>query len=333
MFGEGIVLDPATESATNAPLWLHQRSNGSLSPGVTLSADGGHQYPTPDPDDVWVSSPETEGELRGNTRPQRRTITVTLQVVEPTDPGATNKATNPSAQVNTTGWTNNSLTLFERQTTLPARLDGFDTAIHATGNADDDSTYLSASVTNGVTETFSAWVYVVTGTVRLEVWNATPALSVSGSNILAGSWQRVALPFTPGATNTWTFRVAQNGAGTSEFYVTGVQIGPADPYFSGDTPGCYWTGTRGASASVRRTPGGERYDGIKVDIEDKIAKLNQFGGTYRRTLPSGETITFDVQAAQLASWQEDPVAETFRYTKCQISFTCKPYGRGGAVTV
>src|SRR6266498_3835091 len=110
--------------------------------GVRLSADGGHSYPTGDPDDVWVSSPETEGELRGNARAQRRTISVKLQVEEPPDPAATNKATNPTAAVGTTGWTNNSLVLMERKAVLPARLDGFDTAIHATSNADDDSSHL-----------------------------------------------------------------------------------------------------------------------------------------------------------------------------------------------
>jgi hypothetical protein len=331
--GEALVLDPQTEAAANAPLWLHQRTNPVLSGGVLLSADGGHSYPPPEPDAVWVSSAETEGELRANTRPQRRVITTTLQIIEPTDAAAINKATNPSAMVDTTGWTNNSLTLMERQTVLPARLDGFETAVHATANADDDSSHLSAAVTNGVAETFSAFVYVVSGTVRLEVWNATPAINTQSANITAGSWQRVVLPYTPTTTATYTFRVAQNGADTSEWYATGMQIGPADPYFSGDTTGCYWTGTRGASTSQRRAPGGARYAGIKSDIEDKVAKLNRLGGTFRRVLPSGERITFDVLEARVVSWAEDPIAELYRVIKCELEFTCKPYGRGDEVTV
>lgn len=331
--GEAIVLDPQNENAANAPLWLHARTNTSLSTGVALSADNGHAYPPPEPDAIWVSSVETEGELRGNTRPQRRVITTTLQIVEPGDATATNKATNPAAGKDTTGWTNNSLTLMERQTTLPARLDGFDSAIHATSNADDDSSHLSAAVSSGVVETFSAWVYVVSGTVRLEVWNATPAINTSSANITAGSWQRIVLPYTPTTTATYTFRVAQNGAGTAEWYVTGMLIGPADPYFDGDTPGCYWTGTRGASSSTRRASGGARYAGIKNDIEDKIAKLDRSGGTLRRTLPSGERITFDVIQARIVSWSEDPIAELRRVIKGELEFTCKPYGRGDEVTV
>lgn len=330
--GEAICLDPQNENAANAPLWLHARGT-ALGNGVLLSADGGHSYPAPEPDAIWVSSPETEGARRGNTRPNNQVITTTLQIVEPGDAAATNKATNPNAASGTTGWTNNSLVLMERQTTLPARLDGFDTAIHATSNADDDSSHLSASVTSAVAETFSAWVYVVSGTVRLEVWNATPALNANSANITAGSWQRIVLPYTPTTTATYTFRVAQNGAGTAEWYVTGMQIGPADPFISGDIPGCFWTGTRNASTSTRRAPGGPRYAGIKNDIEDKVAKLDRSGGTLRRTLPSGERITFDVVQARMIQWQEDAIAELRSFIKCDLEFTCEPYGRGDEVTV
>lgn len=337
MSGEALVLDPQTESTANAPLWIHSRGNADLSNGVYLSADGGHAYPTPEADAIWVSSPETEGELRANTRPQRRVITTTLLVVEPTDAAATNKATNPTAGKDTTGWTNNSLTAMNRvllkdDTGLPF-LPGFDTGLHISGDADDDSAYLSASVTNGVAETFSAWVFVNSGTCRLEVWNATPALNASSANITAGSWQRVVLPYTPTTTATYTFRLAQNGAGTFNAYVTGMQIGPSGSYFDGDTPGCYWTGTRGASSSTRRATGGARYAGIKSDIEDKVAKLDRYGGTLRRTLPSGERITFDVVEARINSWTEDVISELRRIIRCELAFTCKPYGRGDEVTV
>jgi len=327
---ETLVLDPYSEGSANAAYWIHARSQAT---GIYLSADGGHEYPPPEPDAIWVFSPETEGQLRANTRPTQRTITAHLQVLEPTDATATNKATNPMAAVDTTGWTNNSLTLMERQTTLPAKLDGFDTAIHATSNADDDSSHLSAAVTNGVAETFSAWVYVVSGTVRLEVWNATPALNTSSANITAGSWQRIVLPYTPTTSATYTFRVAQNGAGTAEWYVTGMQIGPADPFFSGDTPGCFWTGTRHASTSTRRASGGPRYAGIKDDLENKIADMDRSGGTFRRYLPTGEAITFDVQQARIVSWQEDVIAELRNAIKVDVEFLCKPYGRGLEVTV
>lgn len=335
---EVLVLDPYSENSATAAYWIHARSQAT-STGIYLSADEGHTYPPPEPDAMWVSSPETEGQLRANTRPGQRTITARLQVVEPTDAAATNKATNPALAVNTTGWTNNSLTQFFRLylkdqgfTGTPPYPDGFDTCLIMVGDADDDSAYLSAAVTNGVAETFSAWVYV-TGAVRLEVWNATPALNVASANITPGSWQRVALPYTPTTTATYTFRVAQNGAGSSIAYITGVQIGPADPYFDGDTPGCYWTGTRHASTSIRRAPGGPRYAGIKDDLENKIAKMDRYGGTFRRQLPTGELITFDVQQARIVSWQEDVIAELRRAIKVDVEFLCKPYGRGGEVTV
>lgn len=321
--GEAIVLDPQNESVAFAPLWLHAPS---LASGIQVSE---HAYPEPEQDVTWATSPDTEGDLPVNARPQRRTITLALWVVEPVDAAATNKATNPTAGRDTAGWTNNSLTLMERRTTLPARLDGFDTAIHATGNADDDSAYLSAAVTNAVAETFTAWVYVVSGTVRLEAWNATPALNASSANITVGSWQRVTLPYTPTTTATYTFRVAQNGAGTCEFYVTGMQIGPADPYLDGDVAGCYWTGTRVASTSTRRASGGSRYAGVKADVESKIATVS----VLRRTLPSGERISFDVLTARITAWREDVVAEQRRVIHADVELVCRPYGRGNVVTV
>jgi len=338
MAGESVVLDPYTESTSNAPLWLHARGNSSLSTGVVLSADGGHQYPTPEPEAIWIGTTETEGELRGSTRPQRRVIPVTLQIIEPTNGAATNLCTNPVFATGTAGWTNNSLTVFAAsryQITDPAMsfLPGFDTALHATSDADDDNAAFSLAVTNGTPVVFSAWVWVNSGTVRMEVWNATPALFANSANIALGSWQRVTMSVTPNASATWTFRVAQNGAGTANWWMTGVQLGPADPYFDGDTPGCAWTGTRNASTSTRAATGGARYAAIRGAIESKIAKLDQYGGTYRRTLPTGEHIIFDVQAARLVSWQEDPLAEQNRYVKAAIEFTCKPYGRGLEVTV
>jgi hypothetical protein len=340
MPGESLVLDPYTESPSNAPLWLHSRSNATLAPGVFLSADGGHQYPPPEPDSVWVSSPETEGDIRGMTRPQRRVISVKLQIVEPTDAALVNRCTNPTFGFDTTGWTNNSLPLFQRVVLIPTlggtlhMLPGFDTALNANGDASGDNASTTFSVTSAVPVTFSAWVYSVsTPPARLEVWNTAPALFANSAAAIPDRWNRLSVTFTPNASGTWTFRVAQSGAGAMTTYFTGVQIGPPDPYFDGDTPGCYWVGTRNASISQRRAPGGTRYAGIKADIEDKLAKLNAEGGTYRRTLPTGERITFDVQEARLMSWQEDPLAETYRYTKCEIEFACKPYGRGVTVDV
>lgn len=329
--GEALVLDPQNEATANAPLWLH--SGGLRFGGIALSADGGHSYPPPEPDAIWVSSPETEGELRANTRPGRRTISVTLLIREPDDATATNKALSPTAGPNLLTWGSAGTVIFERVTTLPARLDGFDTAVHVTTNSDDDSCRVNAGVTASLAETFTAWVYVVSGTVRLELWTSLPSFVQAGANITTGSWQRVALPYTPGSSDTWSFRVAQNGAGTAEWYVTGVQIGPADPYFDGDTPGCYWTGTRMQSSSVRRATGGARYVGIRSDIEDKIAKLDRYGGTLRRTLPSGDRITFDVIQARVVEWQEDVIAELRNMIRCELEFVCKPYGRGDEVTV
>jgi hypothetical protein len=339
MAGESIVLDPYAESTANAPLWLHSRSNGSLAPGVGLSADTGHSYPTPEPEAVWVSSPDTEGELLGATRPQRRTITARLQIVEPGDAAAVNACTNPVFATGTTGWTNNSLTTFasgvyQAVDTGVAFLPGFDTGLHTVGDALADSANFSFSAVNGVAQTASVWVWANLGSVRIEVWTAAPAAFVTSATVTSlDGWTRLVLPFTPNATATWTVRLSQAASGAHNAWWTGVQIGPRDPYFDGDTPGCYWTGTRNASTSQRRAPGGKRFAGIKADVEDKISAMNALGGTYRRTLPTGEHITFDVLQARLIGWDEQATAEQYRYIKGDVEFVCKPYGRGPSVTV
>jgi hypothetical protein len=333
--GEALVLDPFAEAVGNAPLWMHGLANS----GVFLSADGGHSYPTPQSEEIWVSSPDTEGELLGNSRPQRRVVSVVLQIIEPTDGAATNACTNPVFAVDTAGWTNNSLTTMARSVykqTDPALpfLSGFDTALHTAGDAVADSANHSVATQSGVAQTVSAWVWVNSGSTRLEVWTDAPAVFATGTTVLPTSaWQRVALTFTPSASATWTLRLSQVAAGTHNAWWTGVQVGPADPYFDGDTPGCDWTGARHASSSVRLASGGKRYAGIVNDLENKIAEIDAAGGTYRRTLPSGDTITFDVQKARITEETHDIIAELRRALKMSIDFTCKPYGRWSEVTV
>jgi hypothetical protein len=68
---------------------------------------------------------------------------------------------------------------------------------------------------------------------------------------------------------------------------------------------------------------------IVSNLQRKIGKLFREGGTYRRVLPSGDTITFDVlqfgariQVPADKRWVARGVADV------TITFTCKPYGRG-----
>lgn len=337
--GESVVLDPYMISTANAPLWLHSTN---LDIGMALSADSGAQYPTPDQDVTWVFSGDTEGELPGRKRPHNRVIPVTLQIVEPPDGAATNLCTNPVAgSASTTGWTNNSLTSFlsrvyQIQDPNMPFLSGFDTAFLITGDASGDNAAFSLAVTNGQTYTVSMWNWVNSGTQRLEVFTAVPALFASGANFTNGVWNRNSLTFTANATATWTVRVSQNAAGTSNGWFTGVLIttgSTVQDYFDGDMAGCVWTGTRNASTSTRKATGGARYAGIRGDLESKIAKLNEFGGTYRRTTPTSEHINFDVRAARLVSWEETVEAELGRYIKAQLEFNCRPYGYGLEVAV
>lgn len=75
MAGEQLILDPTSEDASNTQL------------DITSSALGyfllGHDYPTPENDEVWAYSADTEGEQRANTRRKNRTITVKVRCIEP----------------------------------------------------------------------------------------------------------------------------------------------------------------------------------------------------------------------------------------------------------
>lgn len=335
MPGERLILNPVSESTSNAPLEL-VGPNGTTSWG-TLLLD--HAYPAPERSMVVAASSDTEGDYLAHTRYQNREISMSLRVAEPTEGAGTNLATNPRAAVDTTGWTNSGLAGMTRvvldQTGTPIGLQGAETALRAQGNSDTDVAYLSAAVTSGQTYRFSAYVYLDTNTatgVKLTARNASGTLKASSSTLSTlDTWTRLDVSVAADSTSTWRFGIEQTGAGAADAYVTMVLIEQSSSlgeYFDGDTPGCSWSSTRHQSSSTRPATGGARFYSILDDLQSTIDRIVREGGTLKRVAPGAKPMIFDLIDASI----EIPQGNAFlhgRRTTATLTFTAKPFYRRG----
>lgn len=68
------------------------------------------------------------------------------------------------------------------------------------------------------------------------------------------------------------------------------------------------------------------------NLDRKIGKLKREKGTYKRTLPNGDTIVFDVETVNGGDRLFDDHFINQRYTEDTLVFVCKPYGRGPSST-
>jgi len=66
-------------------------------------------------------------------------------------------------------------------------------------------------------------------------------------------------------------------------------------------------------------------------LADKLAKVNRQGGTLRRTLPTGDAITFDLLTADQIDPSWDPTWDIARALTLDVHFTAKPFWRGTEV--
>jgi hypothetical protein len=335
MPGERLILNPVSESTSNAPLEL-VGPNGTTSWG-TLLLD--HAYPAPARSPVVASSSDTEGDFLAHTSYQNREISMTLRVAEPTEGAGTNLATNPRAAVDTTGWTNSGLAGMTRvvldQTGTPIGLQGAETALRAEGNSDTDVAYLSAAVTSGQTYHFSAYVYLDTNTatgVKLTARNASGTLKASSSTLSTlDTWTRLDVSVAADSTATWRFGIEQVGAGASDAYATMVLIEQSSSlgeYFDGDTPGCSWSSTRHQSSSTRPATGGARFYSILDDLQSTVDRIVREGGTLKRVAPGAKPMVFDLIDASV----EIPQGNVFLHgkrTTATLTFTAKPFYRRG----
>jgi len=339
--GFRLTLDNAIENSANSPLELSS-PDGSLGGGILLMKQ---EYPPAESRALWARSIDTEGASRPSKSRDIRDIKLELRLAEPSDPASTNLVTNPDCAIDTTGWTNSSLSTMDRAILDTAGLPisvhepGSDTALRCIGSANAQRAYASVPVTNGTTYTFAAYVYLGANTangVRLSVYNATPTLRADSPTITtAGSWARYSVTFTADSSATWQVGLEQVGAGATTAYTTGACLEASSTvtaYFDGDTPGCSWTGAHQGSTSARKAPGGQRLKGIITDLQKSLQKIDREGGTLRLRPPSGELVTFDILDTNLDGELDVSYLRALK-TTCNVTLTAKPWGRGPEITL
>jgi len=333
---ERITLDPISEATTNAPLEI---ASGN---GINLVS---HDWPTPSREFQFASAVDTEGEIPAD-EPHMKNFepTMVLRVREDGAAAGTNLLTNPKCAVDTTGWTNASLPIMARVAlpsgAIPGVADaGADTALRCTGNAADDAAFPTAAVVNGSTYRFSVYVYIASNSatgIRLIVQSAA-FVTIATSSTLAtvGAWTRLDVSFAAAASETYNFKIAQNGAGATDFYVTGAMVelsASLNGYFDGDTPGCDWSGANHASTSTRPASGsGARFYQACADLEKKISMLVAEQGTVRRLPPDGYQLTFTVVDAEI-EWTTDWRLALRKDVEAKVKLTLRPFGWGAEIT-
>lgn len=339
---ERVILDPITEDTANAPLELTGRDAGH---SLFLVS---HTYPLGERKRSWAGSMDSIGERAvGDGLPSNRTFPYTVYVAEEQSYGAsTNRATNPKAAIALGDWAAggtgpavlnravfNSRSLFVDPIPYPNGVSA-ETGVYFQGTTDNDRAWLPWTTAAGQLYTISAWVYIqdlgAADGFRLHIRDDTGTIR-SSSDLFSsvGVWQRLTTSYLVDTAAAWRAGLTQIGDGATVAVVTALLIeatGTLNPYFDGDTPGCFWGGARHDSVATRRAAGGKRFTGALHDLEQKIEKLSSEGGTLKRVLPSGDELIFDVVDANgLGDWDKP-----FNQHRSQQTFTitARPYARG-----
>ena len=317
---EKLILDPRSEDAANLPLELtgNRVDEGH---GIYLVE---HDYPPGERKSVFVGGTLTEGQRRVVAgKPDLRRIPLKLWVAERTGgaatfPAATNLVTNPSFETNASGWATSSGETLTRVATGDSVLGEAVGRVVTNGGGAIEGVTINPviSVSGGATYSFAVWVKAAVGAaLRLSIGETTGG---SGSTLATftgtGKWQRPTVSHTMGGGVTaCNFGVHTAGTLATSWDMDGAQFiaeSGAGPYFDGDTPGCAWSGTAHASTSTRPVAGnGKLFTAAMNELEKKVGKLQRDGGTLRRILPSGDSVTFDVIEAAISGRAERPMAQ------------------------
>jgi hypothetical protein len=324
--------DPLVERTTWAPLELDDPDNG-----IEIKT---WEFPEIDYDPTSAGSADTEGDPIASLRPKNFEPAVTLKVQEPTTAAATNLITNPSFEVDTTGWATsggfwlNSGATLSRISTQSYAGD-FAAQVVTTNALTSEGIKQDIAFTNGVTYAVIVAIKGASGgeTVRVNIGGAGVGNNSNTDLTLTTGWQVFTTSFTATGSGTASVAIRTASAQAATFYVDAVRVSTstATSYFDGDTVGCEWTGTRHASTSTRSATGGDRFQAILRDIQTKVAKLAAEKGTLRRTLASGDQITFDVEKATVKI-PSDWYFTQRSYAEVELKFECRPYGRGALQT-
>jgi len=180
-------------------------------------------------------------------------------------PSRSNKSTNPSCEIDTSGYTTassfwiNDTAVLTRDTTLPAVAGKAMGKVVAPGTKTFEgvtSTLGGIVLVKGEPVTVSVSVRGAVGgeQVKLGVGDSVNGNASGGYVTLTTAPQRIAVTLVPGASGAsrWGL-IGPNAKAVQTFYFDAIQIedgGEATPYFDGDSDGSVWTGTPGASAST-----------------------------------------------------------------------------------
>jgi hypothetical protein len=329
---ERVTLNPLAEDSTLQGLDL---VGTDPSWGIYLMA---HDYLPPKPEVQKVGGADVEGDFIVGTRYPNRTIPIRLRISEPPDPAGTNLATNPVGGLGVTGW---SGTFGEpERVSIPDNAPigtGIESALRPLLFGGGNNVYHEVAVTNG--KTYRASLYVQkragSGKARIAVWNEAGTKKAEGAKLVeaidqtAEGWIRLDVGFVADSTGTWRIGVIFETAGGT-FYVTGVLLEESaelTSYFSGDSPGCDWTGARHGSTSTRPAPDGTRFARIYADVMAQIDRLKRERvGTYRRIAPGFLQTTFDLRSVEVTETPHD-IAIAMKRAEIAISFEALPGGR------
>jgi len=202
-----------------------------------------------------------------------------LHVVKPTKTTDTNLVTNPSFELNTTGWTVVA-SAASADTSTAKR--GYQSLCVTCTTAVYSGVYFgNIAVTDTNTYTFSVDVKGANGipyTINVRDTSAN-LLSTETTFTGTGYWNRHVCTYTATATESiMLFILKNNNESILPFYIDGVQF-ELEPeqttYFDGDSEDCYWTGQAHASTSVRLAT--SRHGGTLVDLSDYM-HLSSFMG-------------------------------------------------------
>jgi hypothetical protein len=350
---ERLIFDPISEAppyqvVANAPLEVTGlRTPSPEGHGIFLVE---HSYPRPEMQSTFASSRDSQGEARfGKPKFGNRKIPIKVYVSEATGVGAaTNLATNPDGE--TVKKFMNGVDF-----AVTRELGNSVTAVSLSGEFRDKHAY--GGVNTGETNMgFSHFAFPAAGTYCVSLfvfipatWDGgTPTLSAEGytgatteKTVAAdmnkrGQWQRIYTTVKVVAGDLVgdlflrTSGKEPTSVGTGVVYSDAFQIESGvspTSFLSGDTPGCYWNGKPHESTSTRVGSGQDRKRFIRslYDLQEKIEKLADEGGTFKRVLPDGSSMVFDVvEATFVGEWDK-----AFNQGQQEFSFEliCKPGAR------
>ena len=353
---ERCILDPISEAppymvTSNRPLEITGlRAPSPAGHGIFLVD---HQYPRPEMISTFAGSRDSQGEKRfGKPKFNNRKIPITAYVTEHNGIGSvTNLATNPDGEI-LKKFSDGPDYVNTRQLggvdEVPS-LSGEYRDKHAFDGSASDSNmgFLGFTLPGAGTYTFSVFVWIPTSwdgsapVVALEGWVGGSLKAQTPADLnLRDQWQRISSTIQVVAGDligTLVIRAITPPTSIAKgiMYSDALQIevgSVTSPFLMGDTPGCFWTGTPHASTSTRVGSGTDRKRFIRslYDLQEKIEKLAEEGGTYKRVLPDGSWIMFDViEASFVGNWEK-------RFNQGQEEFkfelVCSPGARLSPIT-